>query len=45
MKGSKWDDQVGEVAVKMVYEVIAKLKDEDPVKGHWHVAKTKKGVV
>ena len=29
----------------MVNEVIVKVKDEDPVKGHWHVSKTKNGVV
>ena len=29
----------------MVNEMIEKVKDENPVKGHWHVPKTKKGVV
>ena len=36
---------MGELAINMVNEVIAKVKDEDPLKGHWHVPKTKKGVV
>ena len=33
------------MAVNMVNEMIEKVKDENPVKGHWHVPKTKKGVV
>ena len=37
VEGSKWDNQVGEVAVNMVNKMIAKVKDEDPVKGYWHV--------
>ena len=45
VEGSKWDDQAGEVAVKMINEVIAKIKDEDPVKGHWYVPKIKKSIV
>ena len=44
-EGSKGDDQVGEVAINMVHEVIAKVKDENLVKGHWHVIKTKKDIV
>ena len=36
---------MGELAVNMVNEVITKVKDEDPVKGHWHVPKLKKGVI
>ena len=37
---SKWNDQAGEVAIKMVNEVILKVKDEDPIKVHWYVPKT-----
>ena len=33
------------MAVNMVNEVIAKVKDEDHIKGHWHVPKPKKGFV
>ena len=36
---------MGEVLDNMVNKVIVKVKDEDPVKGHWHVPKMKKSVV
>ena len=43
--GSKWDDDIGDVAQKMLGEIIAQVKDNDPVTGVWHVAKVDTGVV
>ena len=36
---------MGEVAINTVNEMVAKVKDEDPVNSYWHIPKTKKGIV
>ena len=44
-EGGRWDDYVGEEAVSMLAEVIARVEREDPVRGQWLVPKGSAGVV
>ena len=45
LNGTDWDEKVGDIAVEMVKEIIAQVKENDPVKFDWHVPKTKNGIV
>ena len=42
-EGSKWDDHVGETTMRMVREVMDRVKMEDPVKGRWTVPRRSTG--
>lgn len=40
-----WEDRVANETLKMMKEVITRVKREDPVKGEWHVSSGEAGVV
>lgn len=44
-EGATWDDFVGDEAVGMIGDVLARVHDEDPVRGYWFVERGKSGVV
>lgn len=40
-EGAHWEDYVGDRAMTMVQEVVARVKREDPVEGYWCVPNSK----
>ena len=44
-EGVKWDDPVGDSAMKMVAEAVERVKRSDPVQGRWSVPGCEDGVV
>ena len=43
--GSSWEDPVGSEALAMITEVVERVREDDPVRGRWHVPKTDHGTV
>ena len=44
-EGARWDDSVGESALKILEGIIKRVQREDPVRGKWMVPKKNSGVV
>ena len=44
-EGVRWDDYIGDQALKMVNEMLKNVECEDPVSGRWYVPKGSKGIL
>ena len=44
-EGVKWEDKVGQETVKMMREIVERVRRDDPVNGRWYAPKSEKGVV
>lgn len=44
-EGTRWDDFVGEHAMRMMKETLEEVRRADPVRGSWHVPRRDNGVV
>ena len=43
--GMRWKDKVGQETVKMMQEILERVRCEDPVRGRWYAPQSAKGVV
>ncbi len=43
--GERWDDKVGENAMKMMKHILKRVKEHDPVQGQWSVSKNRECTV
>ena len=43
--GEKWDDDIGQIALKMLDETLVRVSKDDPVQGEWHVSERCMGTV
>ena len=43
--GGQWEDEIDHEVLCMIQEVITEVKKGDPVKGEWHIRRSKEGVI
>ena len=40
-----WEDEIDHEVLCVIQEVITEVKNRDPVKGEWHIGRSKEGVI